>query len=187
MPPPAPSAPLATQAPGQSGASSLPEDRRPAGQLRRVLAARAAALLFAASCAPALAFELVSAEEATASRRMESSRTQDIEPMRGLSAPRIEVLRPDIGAGGLLSSPIPVEVRFHAGPGAKIVRESFRAFYGFFRLDVTERLLAHAEVTAQGIRVEDAQMPAGSHRLVLRIEDDRAGVGERELRFDIAR
>ena len=140
------------------------------------------------------AFELVTEREAEASMHAQRQQADAAPAPRNkvrlrsldLSQPRIEVLRPDLQRSDELRSPLPVEVRFHAKPGAKINRDSFRAYYGMFRIDVTQRLLAHAEITGDGIRVDDAELPEGSHRLLLRIEDDAQRVGERELRFVIA-
>lgn len=159
--------------------------RRP--RVRIALALGAAWLQLAAP--GATAFELATESEALASRRAEAPEPRGGVRLRSLdfSAPRIEVLRPDLQhADSPLSSPLPVEVRFYASGDARIVSDSFRAYYGFFKLDVTERLLAHATVTDTGIRVEDAELPSGSHRLLLRIEDDAARVGEREIRFVVA-
>ena len=161
--------------------------------LRQRLLSRLAlpvALSAAGLAAPGHAFELASVEEARASMqalRAGAANTSAPAKLRSLelSSPRIEVVNPDLAAADALRSPLPVEVRFHAAAGARIRAESFRAYYGMFRIDVTERLLKHASVSARGIRVEDAELPRGEHSLVLYIEDDAARVGEREIRFSI--
>lgn len=99
-------------------------------------------------------------------------------------APQIEVLRPMLDAAPL-SSPLPIELRFRSSADAAIDVSTFRVFYGAFQLDVTQRLLKSVVVRADGLRVEQAAIPPGSHRLVLQIADDQQRQATRELRFTV--
>lgn len=104
---------------------------------------------------------------------------------RNAGAPAIEVLRPTLSAEPL-PSPVPIELVFRPASGAAIDVASFRVFYGAFKLDVTQRLLKSVAVRPDGLRVDQAAIPAGSHRLVLQVTDNQGRTGTRELRFTIA-
>ena len=59
--------------------------------------------------------------------------------------------------------------------------ESFRALYGAFRVDITSRLLQVAKLSAEGLTVEAASLPVGSHRIFLEIEDSVGRTGTQLL------
>ena len=99
-------------------------------------------------------------------------------------SPRIQVLQPAL-SGSTLKNPLLIELRFNAESDAEIVPSSFRVFYGILRLDVTERILKAVQVLKTGLTVDNAQIPAGSHRLFLRIVDSKERAVETELRFSI--
>lgn len=162
---------------------------RPIGPLARRLALRAATaslLLPLAALVPrrtrADPLWLVTAEEANALR---AGLGDPLLGTRQAGAPKIEVLRPQLG-DATLPSPIRIELAFVPAQGAEIVPASFRAFYGAFKLDITERLLREVGVTAQGLTVERAAIPPGLHRLALRVADSHGRVGTREVRFSVA-
>jgi hypothetical protein len=98
--------------------------------------------------------------------------------------PTIRILSPT-AAGDALKAPLRLELRFVAAPGSRIVPESFRALYGLLKLDITERLRRHAQVSESGVIAEHAMLPAGSHRLYLQVADDQGRFFERELRFRV--
>ncbi|MFO1329831.1 MAG: hypothetical protein U1F56_20900 [Rubrivivax sp.] len=127
---------------------------------------------------------LVSPEEA---RALAAAPGAPLWTTRVAGAPVIEVLRPllDAAAAGPLTSPLPIELQFRAAADAAIDPKSFRIFYGAFQLDVTQRLLKAVAVRPEGLRVEQAAIPAGSHRLVVQIADTLERVGMRELRFSV--
>jgi hypothetical protein len=103
---------------------------------------------------------------------------------KAVGGPVIEVLRPTLGETPLVS-PLPIELTFRAPADAAIDPASFRVFYGTFGLDVTQRLLKAVVVRPDGLRVEQAAIPPGSHRLVLQIADVQQRVSTRELRFTV--
>ncbi len=84
-------------------------------------------------------------------------------------APQIDIVSPDIK--GVITSPTKVELRFRAVAPATPRPESFRALYGAFKIDITNRLLQYAKVTADGISLQNASLPSGSHRIFLEIQD----------------
>lgn len=133
----------------------------------------------------AAAFNLVTSEEARASAAHDDANpparfaVRSIDPL----GPRIEIVSPDLAAA--LQSPLAIVVKFQAVAGAEILPESFRAQYGAFRIDITDRLLKTTKVTKDGIHVERAELPSGSHRLLLKVEDSAQRTTEREVRFTV--
>lgn len=102
-------------------------------------------------------------------------------------APRIELLRPSLNSanGATLSSPTAIELRFQATPGSQIRPDTFRVLYGRLRLDITARLLSVTRISAEGLQVREAQLPAGQHRLLLSVEDNQGRQGQTQVEFEI--
>lgn len=117
------------------------------------------------------------AEATAAAGRMPSVRTRAI-------LPAIKVLAPQLG-GGVLKSPLRIELLFEPAGDAKIDVKSFRILYGVFRIDLTEKIRANAKVTEKGVLAEQAKIPRGDHRLILQIADEHGRQGETELRFKV--
>ncbi len=154
------------------------------------IAARGTIVAGLAACAlmlPSLAaaFNLVTPTEAQASAAYDEVHpptpfvARSIDPL----GPRIDIVSPDLAAA--LQSPMAIVVKFQAAGGAEILPTSFKARYGAFRIDVTDRLLKATKVTKEGIHVERAELPSGSHRLFLTIEDSAQRTAEREVRFTV--
>lgn len=99
-------------------------------------------------------------------------------------APQIRVLQPVI-SGQPLQNPVRIELQFISETNVEIDPESFRAYYGFLRIDLTERILKNLSILKSGLTVEHAEIPPGSHRLFLRISDSKQRTGETELRFAV--
>jgi hypothetical protein len=153
-----------------AGASGAPSSRgiRSNGQtaiLRRTFIGMLAASSALAALAQPLV--LVTEEEAAAARSAGAMLTPRSVPQPG--APRIHLVAPDISRP--IAAPTPIEVRFVVEPPAQLKPESFRVFYGAFRIDVTQRLLGSAQVTRDGISVKEAAIPSGRHQLLLSITD----------------
>ena len=104
-------------------------------------------------------------------------------PLSG-DEPQIEVVRPVIKEGKV-ASPVAIEVRFKPATGKIIDSNSFKLYYGAFKIDVTDRLLKSARVTANGFSIDKVDIPAGSHRLVMRVSDDAGNLGLREIKFNV--
>jgi hypothetical protein len=133
----------------------------------------------------ARAFSLILPEEAAA----DSAAPEPPPPPRTRSvpnpdAPAIVVAAPDEGRA--LRAPLSIRLQFVARGGAAIDLSSFRARYGFLGIDVTARLLQHARLTAAGLEADNADIPAGDHRLRLEIADTSGRRAERSIRFVIS-
>jgi hypothetical protein len=140
---------------------------------------RWAILVALALCASTSAYgqvKLVTEEEfrASAAALMLSPRATAVP-----DAPQIEIVSPD--TKGVITSPTKVQLRFRAVAPATPKPESFRALYGSFRLDITGRLLQSARLTAEGLTLENASLPSGSHRIFLEIQDSVGRTGAQLL------
>jgi len=125
---------------------------------------------------------LVTQEEVRAESQAqikEPPRTRSL-PVPG--APKIHVLQPVI-AGAPLHNPIRIELQFSSTSDADIDPGTFRAYYGFLRIDLTERILKNVRVAKSGLKIENAEIPPGKHRLFLRITDSKERATETEVRF----
>ena len=144
--------------------------------------ALAFATLFGTKAALAGPIALVTAEEVRAESlaRFEAPPRMRSFPEPG--APKIDVLQPVISRASL-QNPIRIELQFSSASDAEIDPGSFRAYYGFLRIDLTERILQNVRVAKSGLKIENAEIPPGSHRLFLRIADSKERATETEVRF----
>ncbi len=110
---------------------------------------------------------LITPEEASASQAAGGLITPRSAPQPG--APQISLVSPDVSKP--VGAPTPIELRFLVTPPAEVRPETFRALYGAFRIDITQRLLGVAKVTKDGISVGEAVLPSGRHQLALMITD----------------
>jgi hypothetical protein len=135
----------------------------------------------------AAAFNLVTQQEARESAVYEAANPPSPFTARAIDplGPRIEIVSPDLAAASL-QSPLLILMKFQAASGAEILPETFRAQYGAFRIDITDRLVKATKVTREGIQVDRAELPSGSHRLLLKVQDSAERTGEREVRFTVA-
>ena len=117
-----------------------------------------AACMVAAQAAPLM---LVTAQEMEASNSAPPPFTPKFVPEK--DAPKIEVAAPNLTAP--LTSPMPIQMNFAVTSPATIKPETFKVLYGAFQIDVTQRLLSAAKVTAQGMSVQEASLPSGKHKL----------------------
>ncbi len=134
--------------------------------------------MFSAQAAPLM---LVSSQEMEASNSASPPFTPKFAPER--DAPKIEVAAPNLAAP--LTSPTPIQLNFAALSPATVKPETFKVFYGTFQIDITQRLLSAAKVTAQGMSVQEASLPSGKHKLHLSVEDSAGRKGYRLVEFQI--
>lgn len=99
-------------------------------------------------------------------------------------APLIAVVDPQ-AIGKALKNPFRMEIDFKTSDGAHLDFSTFKAYYGAFKIDITDRLLKEATRTASGLRLSNVNVPSGSHKIILRIKDDHSRMGERELYFKV--
>lgn len=104
---------------------------------------------------------------------------------RGLQvgAPAIEIVQP--GDIKPIASPISIRLSFAAFGGAAIDVTSFRATYGWLEIDITERLLDHAQLTVAGLTADHANIPPGHHSVTLTIADTMHRTTNRTFEFVI--
>lgn len=129
----------------------------------------------------AQAFELVSLQEQQAAWSAPESLSPKTNPVPG--APLIDIVEPRMGS--LITSPTSIQLVFQASASSAVRPETFKVLYGRLRVDITQRLLGAASITAQGIAVKGASLPKGSHRLLLSIEDSLGRQGQRQLDFEV--
>jgi hypothetical protein len=106
---------------------------------------------------------------------------------RGLptpGAPQIVVDQPT--AAETLHPPLNIRVRFVASAGTAINTTTFRATYGFLGIDITDRLLQHAQLNAQQLKADNVAIPAGDHRVTLTIADSQGRENSRTFQFTVA-
>lgn len=126
-------------------------------------------------------FTLITQEEAIASR----TRPLPLVPrsVRNPSAPIIEVVSPDIKTP--VAAPIPIRLRFKTEAPSEAKIESFKALYGSFRIDITDRLKKRAVLTKSGLELNGADIPSGKHQIVLSLEDTQGRKSEQTLTFEV--
>jgi len=136
------------------------------------------------SCAiSASAVDLVTPDEANRSQQappVVEAQSSAPDPL----APLIAVVDPQ-AIGKALKNPFRMEIDFKTSDGARLDFSTFKAYYGAFKIDITERLLKEATRTDSGLRLSNVNVPSGSHKIILRIKDDQSRMGERELYFKV--
>jgi hypothetical protein len=131
----------------------------------------------------ASAIDLITPDEARRSQQappVAEAQSSAPDPM----APLIAVVDPQ-AIGKALKNPFRMEIDFKTSDGARLDFSTFKAYYGAFKIDITDRLLKEATRTASGLRLSNVNVPSGSHKIILRIKDDHSRMGERELYFKV--
>lgn len=57
--------------------------------------------------------------------------------------------------------------------------------YAALRFYIASRMTKFVKVTKDGFSLENAQIPAGKHRLTMQVQDEKQRVAERELRLEV--
>jgi len=135
------------------------------------------------------AFELITPAEAQQAAKAEASapsepRTRAL-PLPKPGQPAIRVVTPNTPSSSTVPAPVRIEVSFKPANGTRIVPSTFRVLYGLMKIDLTDRLKKHATVTESGVIIDQAQVPAGQHRLILQVADDQGNTAEQELRLRV--
>jgi hypothetical protein len=102
-----------------------------------------------------------------------------------LEAPQI-VIENQGGAAEPVAPPEHIEIRFEPADGTQIDVSSFQVLYqfGVFRKDITERILPYVTLSAAGVTgVLPANLPPGTHTLIIRIRDSLRHTSEQEVKF----
>ena len=98
-------------------------------------------------------------------------------------APKIELMAPKLDS--LISSPTPIQLKFLPKSPATVKTDSFKVLYGTFQIDITNRIMKVAQITANGIDVKEASLPRGNHKLTLNIQDSEGRLASRVVEFEI--
>lgn len=140
------------------------------------------ALMFATALAwsvpGAEASQLVSEEEVRMYQSMVVPTSESL-PSDDPGAPRIVIFQPDVDKS--VRSPFQIEVFFRPNDGQRIAWDSFRVYYGTFQFDITNRILPIAKIHDNSIFISHAEIPAGKHRLTLKIADEKQRVSRRDV------
>ena len=128
------------------------------------------------------AVELVTPEEARSSQlaAMLDAELTAPDPL----APSIQLIDPD-GLDRPLKNPFKMEVLFKPHQGAMLDFSSFKAFYGTFKIDITDRLLKEAVKTSSSIRLANVDVPSGRHKLLISIKDNLGHTAAKEIAFKV--
>jgi hypothetical protein len=141
-------------------------------------------LAFYASVCRAAAWALITKEEFerdSAAPHVEESLARNMRRASGPDAPVIEVNQPD--ATKPIKPPVTIRIHFRPKEGATIDLATFRVTYGLLGVDITKRIIEHAHVSASGLLANNADVPAGHHRVTLQIADNMHRVGIRTFDF----
>lgn len=130
-----------------------------------------------------LAFQLVTKEEMQKSQKAAPVLEANATPQDPL-APQITLVDPD-SAEKAIKNPFKMEVLFKPQEGASVDFKSFQALYGGLKLDITDRLLKEAVRTSTGLKLANVTVPAGKHRILLRIKDSQNRIAEKEIQFKV--
>ena len=128
-------------------------------------------------------FELVTAAEANASKLASAMQEAEFSPV-DTRGPAIQVIDPQ-SLDVPLKNPFKMEVLFKPQQGATLDFTSFKALYGFLKLDITDRLLKEATKTPTGIRLANVDVPSGRHKLLLSIKDSQGHISAKEIIFKV--
>ena len=99
--------------------------------------------------------------------------------------PLIDIIKPEPVADLKVKAPFAIAVLFKAQSDAAIDPGTFKIMYGALKFDITSRITKFVKVTPAGLSLDNAQIPAGKHRLTLQIQDEKQRVAERELRVEV--
>jgi hypothetical protein len=122
---------------------------------------------------------IVTMEEALASQNAVAMSPVDSTPANPL-APLISVSSPET-LDIPVKNPFNIEVVMKAQKDSQLNFSSFKALYGAFKLDITDRLLKEAAKTLNGLKLSNLEVPAGKHKILLRISDNQGRIAEKEL------
>jgi len=130
----------------------------------------------------AFAIELVTSEEAQQSQQASMLEAELTAP--DPLAPLIQLLDPD-GLDKPLKNPFKMEVLFKPQQGATLDFATFKAYYGTFKIDITDRLLKEAVKSASSIRLANVDIPTGRHKLFISIKDNLGRTAAKEIAFKV--
>jgi len=132
-------------------------------------------------------FQLLTTQEYQQEQSYEaSSPTAKLVPKAAdLNAPTITVFKPD--PSGPILPPVDIDVRFQAAQGATVSVGTLKVMYGFLHLDITSRILGApgVQVSPAGLTASGAQLPSGSHKLLIQVADNLGRTARQPLEFTV--
>jgi len=101
------------------------------------------------------------------------------------NAPTITVVKPEHSAP--IRPPVDIDVEFTPSQGSTVDVSSLKILYGFLKLDITQRILKApgVQVSTSGLKASGAQLPSGSHKLLIEIADNLGRVGRQPVEFTV--
>jgi hypothetical protein len=140
----------------------------------------AATAILVALAQPVQALQLITASEAALPANPQLSRE------RGISrGPTVLIVSPAPEAG-LLKSPLSLKIRFESHGGSQIDVETVLLTYMKEpEIDLTQRIKPF--IAPNGIDVEDADVPPGTHTLRVNVKDSEGRAGLAEFTFSVAK
>jgi hypothetical protein len=132
------------------------------------------------------AFELVTREEYLESLALERIVPSFIPKLM----PTATDLVIDVRSPSLVSpvkAPVTFDLRCHSPGSSSINWASLKIFYriGLLKKDITERVKKEAKVLGDGIQIASADIPSGSHRIIIQITSTEGKQTEREVEFTV--
>jgi len=134
---------------------------------------------FAAIICMAIALSVSSTGEAVVLLTKEEGAMQEApkgvyEVSRSLNnGPKIMIVVPETNHE--YKSPLTIEVRFIPREGSEVDLSQFKVeCLKFFNIDITDRVKQYT--TKEGVKVDKAELPAGTHKLRLTIGDTGGGI-----------
>ena len=126
---------------------------------------------------------LVTEEEATASREAVLMVNVALGSAES-NAPVIELATPD-NLSNPIKNPFVMEIFFVAQNGSTVDFSTFKAFYGAFKIDITDRLMKQARRTETGLKLDNVSVPSGSHSITLTVKDKEQHTVEKQIKFRV--
>jgi len=127
--------------------------------------------------------DLITAQEALASQAAMPMLAVDETPANP-QGPSIAVLDAE-ALSQPVKNPFSIEILMQSQRDAELNFASFKAFYGAFKIDITDRLLKEASKTLTGLKLANLQIPSGRHKILLRVSDTKGRTAEKEIAFKV--
>lgn len=98
------------------------------------------------------------------------------------NGPEIKVLTPKMNEEN--ASPVQIHILFVTQNGGEVDLSTLKVEYlKFFTIDLTERVLPYA--SKEGVKIEDAKLPSGTHKLRVTIADTAGGITQEQFTIKV--
>jgi hypothetical protein len=134
-------------------------------------------------CSAAADWPLITKEEFQRNQAAPRPGTRSLRSAPAAGVPTIDVEQPNPAKP--IKSPVTIIVHFHAQDGAVINPSSIRVTYGWLGIDITSRVLEHAELTVDGLSATNARLPSGKHSVTISIKDSKGRQAVRDFDFTV--